>query len=67
MHARSLARLTTVQVACHLQQVLAFNLLNKYFPGATPSGFTQQRQDAGDMFEEVYQRIAAGDNECEVG
>ena len=40
--------------------VLAFNLLNKYVPGATPSGFTRQRQDCDEMFSEVYQQMDAG-------
>ena len=40
------------------------NLLNRYVPGATPSGFTRQRQDCDELFTEV---MAAGDDvACEL-
>ena len=35
--------------------IFAFSLLNRCFPGAVPSGFTERRQD---MYE-IYSRIAA--------
>ena len=44
--------------------VLAFNLLNRYVPGATPSGFTRRRQDCDELFTEVM--AADDDVACEL-